>query len=167
MDAWLPLRFRTWNTRVETDIAAPPDRVFEFLRDIRNWKLYREDGEVVNVTPECPLAIGSEYVARVVVPESMRRTSYQAVESRYRVTAMVPGRSFEIGILHQDGTVRTDVEPIPSGTRLSKTTQSTLGLLRAWSADTFNNRAMDRAMRPREQRNNERLKKILEAAPEK
>jgi hypothetical protein len=163
MVAWLPRRFRTWSSRVETDITAPPERVFEFVSDVRNWKLYRDDVELLSVKPDGPLASGSEYVARVAIPESMRRTSYRAIEGRCRVADMVPGQSFAIRLLDQDSMVRTVVEPTVSGTRLSRTTQTTMGLLRAWSADMFNNRAMYRAMRPREQRNNQRLKQLLEA----
>lgn len=166
MIAWLPRRFRTRTQRTETEIAAPPKRVFEFVRDVRNWPLYRDDVELIRVSPDGPLAAGSEYVARVVIPESIRRASYRHVESRYRVTSMLPDRAYEVRLLDLSGSVRTELEQTPSGTtRLSRTVQTTMGLLRAWSADALNNPIADAAMRPRERRINLRLKEILEPPP--
>ena len=163
MLVWVPRRFRTWTRRVEADIAAPPQRVFEFVSDVRNWKLYRDDVQLVSVTPEGPLTAGSEYVARVPIPPSLRRTSYRYFESRFRVTAMLPGESFDTRLLGQESTARTTLEPTPTGTRLSRATETTMGLLRAWSADMLDNARAYAALGPREQRNNERLKEILES----
>ena len=165
MIAWLPRRFRTWTDLADTTIAAPPERVFEFVTDVRNWRRYRDDVELVKVTPDAPLAPGSEYVVRVAMPESLRRTSYRSVEFRYRVTAMEPGRSYETKVLDQSATIKTVIEATPSGTRLSRTGETTVGLLRAWAADRFNNDIARKALRIRDQRNSQRLKAILEAAP--
>lgn len=165
MIVWLPSRLRTSSRRVETDIAASPTRVFDFVSDVRNWRLYRDDVELVSLSPDGPLGEGSEYAARVAVPETMRRTSYRAFLFRYRVSGMVAGKSFDILLLDQVGRMRTEVEPSPLGARLSRTSETRMGLLRAWSADMLNNPPAEAAVRKREDNNHRRLKDILETAP--
>lgn len=162
MIVWLPARFRTFGARSDIDIAAPASRVFEFISDVRNWVRYRDAVELVSVAPDGPLEIGTEYVGRVRIPESLRRTSIRQVESRYRVVAMVPGKSFDIEMQDQSGTAHTEVNATPTGARLTRTTVSTMGLLRAWSADMLNVRRAQSALRAYDLRDGVRLKQILE-----
>lgn len=166
MVVWLPARFRTSTRTTITDFAAPPKRVFDVVSDVRNWKLYRDDVELLSVTPDGPLVVGSEYVARVAIPDSLRRSSYRGLEARYQITSLVPGKSFDTMLVGQQSLIRTNVEPTNNGARMSRSVKTITGLLRAWSADVFNSALADGAVRAREERNWARLKAFLEAAPE-
>ncbi len=166
MAMWIPRRLRMQELRNTVQVAVASERAFEFVTDLRNWPLYRDDVEVVEVTPDGPLAAGSEYVARTVIPPSLRRTSYRQIESRYRVTAVVPGSSYTVTFPDQPGNVsRTDFAPIDSGTLITNTRSLTVPFPQATLGMLLNFHLTVEALRAVEARKNARLKEILEQAP--
>jgi len=123
MAVWIPRRMRMKASTSSVDVAAPPDKVFEFLTDLSRWPLYR-DTQLVSVTPPGRLANGTEYVVRVPVPEALKRAVRpRQMESRYKVSDVVAGRSYSATL--EDGRVRTttNIEPIAAGSRVTRRTE--------------------------------------------
>lgn len=98
------------------DIAAPPDRVWALLEDVRRLPAYSAGTDEVRDAPERLTAVGQSYVqvGRVL---GMRMTSH------WRVVGIEPGR-----LLRSEGTpgpgthylLTQRLEPLPDGgTRLS------------------------------------------------
>ena len=117
---WIPRRMRKMASGASLDIGTRPEKVFEFLTDLSRWPLYRET-ELVSVTPPGRLANGTEYVVRVPIPEALKRAMRSPqMESRYRVSDVVPGRSYSVTL--EDGRVRTSttIEPIAVGSRVTR-----------------------------------------------
>jgi uncharacterized protein YndB with AHSA1/START domain len=130
---WIPPQSRVARYENGTEIAAPPERVFAFLTDPRNWPGYR-DMELVSQHPEGPLELGTEYTARVAIPQGQHAERYRQVESRYRVIAMVRGRSYTTTLVDQPGNdTTTSLEPTAAGTRLTVTSDIRVPLPQAAS----------------------------------
>lgn len=98
------------------DIAAPIERVWDLLEDVRRLPEYSESTEEVREAPERLTAVGQEYV-------QVGRMLGMKLTSRWRVTAIEPGH-----LLQSEGTLTRGVrytltqrlEPLPDGgTRLS------------------------------------------------
>jgi hypothetical protein len=165
MAIWIPRRSRMRELQSSVQVAVPPERAFEFVTDLRNWPFYRDDVEVVEVTPDGPLAAGSEYVVRTLIPPSLRRTSHRQIESRHRVSAMVPGSSYTVAFPDQPGNVsRTDFAPIDSGTLITNTRSLRVPFPQASVGTLLNFHHTVEAIRAGEARKNTRLKEILEQA---
>jgi carbon monoxide dehydrogenase subunit G len=98
------------------DIAAPPERVWDLLEDVRRLPEYSESTDEVREAPERLTAVGQEYV-------QVGRLLGMKLTSRWRVTAIDPGRllssegSLAPGVRY---TLTQHVEPLDAGrTRLS------------------------------------------------
>ncbi len=139
---WIPRRMRFIASGANIDIGAPSERVFEFMTDLGNWSRYRDDVELVSVTPPGRLANGTEYVVRNPMPEELKRAGrYRQMESRYRVYDVIAGRSYSATL--EDGRVRTSttMEPSAAGSRVTRRIemrfpfdQATQGaMITAWS----------------------------------
>jgi len=116
---WIPRQSRIAHYESGTEIAAPPEQVFAFVTDLRNWPRYRDDLELVSQHPDGPLELGTEYAARMNIPAGFQRTRYRQIESRYRVSSIAPGRSYTTTLVDQPGNhTTTSVEPNEAGTRL-------------------------------------------------
>jgi len=98
------------------DIAAPPERVWDLLEDVRRLPEYSESTDEVRNAPERLTAVGQEY-------EQVGRILGVKLTSRWRVTELEPGR-----LLGNEGTMGPGVryrlkqwlDPLPDGgTRLS------------------------------------------------
>jgi len=98
------------------DIAAPADRVWDLLEDVRRLPEYSESTDEVRNAPERLTAVGQEY-------EQVGRILGVKLTSRWRVTELEPGR-----LLGNEGTMGPGVryrlkqwlDPLPGGgTRLS------------------------------------------------
>src|SRR3954470_20813729 len=98
------------------DIAAPVDRVWDLLEDVRRLPEYSESTEEIRDAPERLTAVGQEYV-------QVGRLLGLKVSSRWQVLAIEPGR-----LLSSEGTLAPGVrytltqrlQPRPDGrTRLS------------------------------------------------
>jgi hypothetical protein len=101
------------------------------LTDLSRWPLYRET-ELVSVTPPGRLAIGTEYVVRVPVPDALKRAlRYRQMESRYKVSDVVAGRSYSSTL--EDGRVKTSttIEPIAAGSRVTRRTEMRFPIVQA------------------------------------
>jgi len=119
--AWIPRRMRFMASGANIDIGAPPEKVFEFMTDLSNWSRYRDDVDLVSATPPGRLANGTEYVVRVPMPEELKRAGrYRQMESRYRVSDVIAGRSYSATL--EDGRVRTSttMEPSAVGSRVTR-----------------------------------------------
>src|SRR4051812_40563895 len=97
------------------DIAAPAERVWDLLEDVRRLPEYSESTQEVREAPERLTAVGQEYV-------QVGRLLGVKLASRWKVTAIEPGR-----LLANEGTLAPGVrytlaqrlEPLPGGgTRL-------------------------------------------------
>jgi uncharacterized membrane protein len=96
------------------DIAAPAERVWDLLENVRRLPEYSASTDEVREAPERLSAVGQEYV-------QVGRILGVKLTSRWRVTAIEPGR-----LLANEGTLAPGVrytltqrlEPIPDGTRL-------------------------------------------------
>jgi hypothetical protein len=162
---WIPRRMRTRLERNSVQVSVAPERAFEFVTNLHNWPLYRDDTELVRVTPDGPLASGSEYVARALIPKSLQTTSHRQVESRYHVTAVVPGSSYTVQLLDQQAISRTEFVPVDSGTRIANTRSMVIPYPQASMGVMLNlPRALSIA-READTRRLARLKEILEGAP--
>jgi len=67
------------------DIAAPAERVWDVLEDVRKLPEYSESTEEVREAPERLTAVGQEYV-------QVGRLLGVRLSSRWQVTALEPGR---------------------------------------------------------------------------
>ena len=162
---WVPRRWRRKRFGSGVDISVPPERVFEFVTDLKNWPLYREDVEIVSVTPDGPLAVGTEYVARTAIPPSMQTTSHRQIETRHRVTALIPGRSYTTTFADQSGTrFQTDFVPANGGTRMTQVASVTLPFPQASLGMTLNFGKARSVVQAQDARRYARLKEILEGA---
>jgi hypothetical protein len=120
MALWIPQRLRSREVQNSVQISVRPGFAFEFVTNPKNWPLYREDTELVEVVPDGPLASGTEYVARFPIPKSLQTTSHRHIESRYRVSAVVPGSSFTVTLVDQPGNAtRIDFVQVDSGTLMT------------------------------------------------
>jgi uncharacterized membrane protein len=97
------------------DIAAPAERVWELLEDVRRLPEYSESTDEVRGAPPRLTAVGQEYL-------QVGRVLGVKLTSRWRVTALEPGR-----LLGNEGSLAPGVryaltqrlEPLPGGgTRL-------------------------------------------------
>jgi uncharacterized membrane protein len=97
------------------DIAAPPERVWALLEDVRRLPEYSDSTDEVRDAPERLTAVGQEYV-------QVGRLLGVKLSSRWRVTALEPRR-----LLSNEGslgpgvryTLTQRLEPLPDGgTRL-------------------------------------------------
>ncbi len=97
------------------DIAAPVERVWDLLEDVRRLPEYSASTEAVRDAPERLTAVGQEYV-------QVGRLLGVKLTSRWRVIALRPGR-----LLRSEGSLAAGVrytltqrlEPLPGGgTRL-------------------------------------------------
>ncbi len=79
---WIPRRLRFVASGANIDIGAPPEKVFEFMTDLSNWSRYRDDVELVSATPPGRLTNGTEYVARIPMPEELKRAGSTATWNR-------------------------------------------------------------------------------------
>ncbi len=166
MALWIPRRWRTSQVQNSVLVSVAPQRAFEFVTNLNNWPLYRDDLELVEVTPDGPLASGSEYVARAPIPQSLQTTSHRRIESRLRVSAMVPGSSYTITRPDEPGYVsRTDFVPIDTGTRITNTRTMTIPFTQASLGVTLNLPRALSVARAVDARRNARLKEALEQAP--
>ena len=105
------------------EIAAPPERVWDVMRDVERWPAWTATVTSVRLLDAGPLRVGSR--ARVRQP--------RLPASAYVVTELVPGRSFT-WVARTAGvrtTARHDVTPHGGGTRvrLSVTQQGWLGVV--------------------------------------
>jgi uncharacterized protein YndB with AHSA1/START domain len=98
-----------------TDIAAPPERVWNLLEDVRRLPEYSESTQEIREAPERITAVGQHYV-------QVGRLLGVKLTSRWQVTALDPGR-----LLSSEGSLAPGVrytltqrlEPLPDGgTRL-------------------------------------------------
>jgi hypothetical protein len=92
---WVPRRLRTLRTMFSLEVHAPADRVYGFMVDPANWKLYQDDVESVTVVPVGALAIASRVtVRRRIDPGPLRgpRFGPYAVETASVITELVLGR---------------------------------------------------------------------------
>lgn len=97
------------------DIAAPAERVWDLLKDVRRLPDYSESTDEVRDAPERLTSVGQEYV-------QVGRLLGVKLASRWRVTAIEPGR-----LLRNEGTLgpgsrytlTQQLDPLPGGgTRL-------------------------------------------------
>lgn len=97
------------------DIAAPPERVWDLLEDVRRLPEYSASTDEVRDAPERLTAVGQEYV-------QVGRMLGVKLTSRWKVVALEPGR-----LLGNEGSLEHGVrycltqwlEPLPGGgTRL-------------------------------------------------
>jgi hypothetical protein len=162
---WIPRRWRTRQYVSGVEISVPAERAFEFVTDLKNWPLYRDGVELVSVTPEGPLRLGTEYVARTAIPQPLRMTPHREIENRFKVSALVPGRSYTVSLPDQPGNaVRVDFEPADSGTRITNTNAVTFPFPQASVGTMLNLNRIRSTMREVEARRHARLKQVLEAA---
>jgi uncharacterized membrane protein len=100
---------------LSTDIAAPVERVWDLLENVRRLPEYSESTEEVRDAPERLTTVGQEYV-------QVGRMLGVKLASRWKVTAIEPGR-----LLSNEGSLAPGVrytltqrlEPLPEGrTRL-------------------------------------------------
>src|SRR4051812_30176222 len=101
--------------RRSVDIAAPVERVWDLLENVRRLPEYSESTDEVRDAPERLTAVGQEYV-------QVGRLLGVRLTSRWRVTAIEPGRllsnvgSMGPGVRY---TLTPRLEPLPDGgTRL-------------------------------------------------
>lgn len=78
---------------LNTDIAAPPTKVWALLEDVRQLPAYSASTEEVRGAPERLTTVGQEYV-------QVGKLLGMTVKSRWRVTAIEPGR-----LLANEGTL--------------------------------------------------------------
>jgi len=165
MALWIPRRWRTRQVENSVLVSVPPERAFRFVTDLKNWPLYRDDLEVVEVTPDGPLALGSEYVARSVIPPAFQTSSHRQIETRNRVIAMVPGSSYTVTWSDEPGWVsRTDFVPVDSGTRITNQRTMEVSFPQASLGMTLNLPRALAVARVADERRNARLKEVLEQA---
>ena len=163
---WLPRSTRHGISKSSFEIAATPEKVFDFIADPANWPLYAPDIELAS--PSGPLVTGARLTVRrrvdlrglrgprLTVPDSVERTAeVVSVEANRRIVS----RSVDI-----EATVTTELEPVPSGTRVTTTNEvvvpyrlALLGArIEAWVTE---GRRTAEALRSQE-----RLKQLLEQA---
>jgi uncharacterized protein YndB with AHSA1/START domain len=82
---------------LNTDIAAPPSKVWALLEDVRQLPAYSASTEEVRGAPERLTAVGQEYV-------QVGKLLGMTLKSRWRVTAIEPGR-----LLANEGTLMPGV----------------------------------------------------------
>jgi hypothetical protein len=166
MAIWIPQRLRSREVQYSVQVSVPRELAFEFVTNLKNWPLYRDDTELVEVVPDGPLATGTEYVARTLIPKSLQTSSHRQIETRYRVTAVVPGSSYTVRLVDQPGNVsRTEFVPHGSGTMITNARSITVPYPQASQGMTLNlPRALSIA-READSKRMARLKEILEHAP--
>lgn len=168
MALWIPRRLRTREVQNSVQISVPRELAFGFITDPNNWPLYRDDTELIEVVPDGSLAMGTEFVARTLIPESLRTTSHRQIETRFRVTAIVPGSSYTVTSVDQPGNVsRTDFAPVGSGTLITNAHGMTVPYPQAIQGVMLNLPRALSATRQMDDRRMARLKEILEMAPNK
>src|SRR5579884_1734454 len=92
-----------------TDIAAPPEKVWDLLEDVRRLPEYSESTSEVRDAPERLTAVGEEYV-------QVGRILGVKLTSRWRVTALERGKmlasegSLAPGVRY---TLTQRLEPLP------------------------------------------------------
>ena len=166
MALWIPRRWRTRQVQNSVLVSAAPGRAFEFVTNPKNWALYVDELELVEVKPDGPLAAGSEYVTRTVIPPTLQTTSHRQIENRYRVIAMVPQSSYTVTWSDEPGYwSRTDFLPVDSGTRITFTRTMMVSFAQASQGVTLNLPRALAVARASEARRNARLKEVLEQAP--
>jgi hypothetical protein len=165
MAVWIPRRCRTRQVENSVVVSVAPERAFEFVTNLKNWPLYHDDLELVEVTPDGPLAIGSEYVARTAIPQALQDSSHRQIETRNRVIAMVPGSSYTVTWSDEPGWVsRTDFVQVDSGTRITNKRTMTVSFPQASEGVMLNLPRALAAARVADERRNARLKEVLEQA---
>jgi len=165
---WIPRKLRTARYETSAEISASPERVFTFVTDPGNWPLYREDTELISLAPEGPLRLGTEYVSRNKVPARLQRGAVRQFDSRNRVTAFEPPKSYTWSVVDlASNDSRLEFEPMASGgTCLNLRSELEMTYLEACSGSMLNIPAVLAIRRASDAGRFARLKSILEAAPD-
>ena len=118
--AWIPRRFRRVHVDTATEIAVPPNVVFDFVSNPDNWPRYRDD--FVSASPPGPLAVGTTVVTRIPVVQLSRPNPNFArfAEVQSVVTSLTPGRSFSVAVVGRPAeTSSSEVEVSDSGSTVA------------------------------------------------
>ena len=105
----------------EIDIAAPPEAVYEYLRDFPRHSEWTTPGHGVHITPE------GESMANVGSKFTSDAHQMGAQHDRLSVTELEPGRRIAYEAVMKNGNTfrhTFDLQPSAGGTRLKKRFQS-------------------------------------------
>ena len=159
---WLPPGVRRVRSGESFEVAAPRDRVYEFLSRPANQALYDED--VVSVTTEPPgeLAAGSRIVVVRRYDPGVRgpRMLPGTIETAAVVRELVPGTRISTA---RDSTTSTfELSDTPAGTRVSTSASITVPYRLAFLGAVVGLAWIRRRDRAKRQRSLARLKELLE-----
>jgi hypothetical protein len=166
--AWIPRRFRRVHMEVATDIAVPPDVVFDFVSNTDNWPRYRDD--FVSASPSGRLGVGTTFVTRLPVVQLARPNPRMApfAEVRLVVTSITPGRSFATAVVGRPAeTSLREIAAAVGGSRVATRADGLLTFPQAAMGLSFEQPRLLAARKSRMAETNARLKQVLESAESK
>jgi hypothetical protein len=157
---WILPRWRNVHFETSAEFNVPAERLFEFRRNPDNWKLYRDDIEVVTVQPPGPLSTGTLYVTRQKLPKN------RALEIRQSVLSLTPYQAYTIARQDRPAErVSTTFERADGGARQTVRLDGVIRLSAALCGGMLLVPRLVAQRRIEEAKRDARLREILEAVP--
>jgi hypothetical protein len=160
--AWLGLRLWLRRRRAVTisariEIPRTPDKIFDFVADLRNHLVWSTDLEAVEALTPGPPAVGSRYRFRQRLGDDRR------IEFVTQVIDYQPGWRFETvlddGLHHQ--TTAFTLRPVKGGTEVTSALRIELGPLGAVAGDESRSGVFKRFIKTHRMEGLQRLRAIL------